>query len=301
MNDVATVPLSEDSPVDSGKPFIPEELTPLFYTPSYRDLTAGQRLRYNQLHALYFNEQIMFFERVLCCRILEALLREPWPDRVAAGLREFRDEERRHTEMFLRLNRLCAPRLYADRDFHFVQVPATWRAVLKWAVDHPALFPLFFWLMLLQEERALFYSKRYIRQRETIEPHFVKAHRLHLADEVGHVAWDEELIDALWWRARPWRRKMNARLFAWMLEEFFGAPKRAQLRVIDELGRELPELRERLPEMRRQLLALSQDEAYRTSLYSRQIIPRTFARFDESAEFRGLEICSYRPRPEGLR
>ncbi|HEX6899373.1 MAG TPA: diiron oxygenase [Thermoanaerobaculia bacterium] len=300
MNPVATAPPPEDSPVDSGKLFIPEELTPLFYTPSYGDLTAEQRLRYNQLHALYFNEQIMFFERALCCRILEALLREPWPDRVAAGLREFRDEERRHTEMFLRLNRLCAPRLYAGRDFHFVQVPAAWRVVLRWAVDHPVLFPLFFWLMLLQEERALFYSKRYIRQRETIEPSFVKAHRLHLADEVRHVAWDGELIDALWRRARPWRRRLNARLFAWMLEEFFGTPKRAQLRVVDELGRERPELRGRLPGMRRQLLALSKDEGYRTSLYSRQIIPKTFARFDESPEFRDLRMCGYHPQPEGL-
>ena len=74
MDSAATALLLEDSPVDSGRLFIPEELTPLFHTPSYGELTAAQRLRYNQLHALYFNEQIMFFERALCCRILESLL-----------------------------------------------------------------------------------------------------------------------------------------------------------------------------------------------------------------------------------
>ena len=296
MNELAPLPGPDGPPVDTSRLFIPEELTPLFYTPSYGDLTAAQRLRYNQLHALYFNEQIMFFERALCCRILGALLHEPWPDRLAEGLREFRDEERRHTEMFRRLNRRCAPHLYGESDFHFVRVPAPLRPLMKWAADHPLLFPLFFWLMLVQEERALYYSKRYIRHRETIEPHFVQAHRLHLADEVGHVALDQELIDALWQRAHPWLRSVNAKLFAWMMEELFGTPRRAQLRVIDELAREIPELRERQDGMRRQLLALSRDEAYRKTLYSRAILPQTFARFDGSAEFRALDLIGYSPR-----
>jgi len=290
------IPQLEDAYVDSDRLFIPPELTPLFHTPCYEDLTPAQRRRYNQLHALYFNEQITFFETALGQPVLSALLREPWPDRLAEGLREFRDEERRHTEMFLRLNRLCAPHLYGERDFHFVQVPAFLRPVMKWTAGHPLLFPLFFWLMLLQEERALYYSKRYIRHRETIEPHFVQAHRLHLADEVGHVAMDGELIDALWQRAHPWLRTVNAKLFAWMMEELFGTPRRAQLRVIDELAREMPELRGRRDEIHRQLLALSRDEAYRTTLYSREIIPQTFARFDGAAEFRVLDLIGYCPR-----
>lgn len=299
MNATATAPLLEDLPVDFGQCFIPEEFTPLFYTPSYRELTAAQRRRYNQLHALYFNEQIMFFETALGHGVLGALLREPWPDRLAAGLWQFREEERQHTEMFRQLNRRCAPELYAERDFHFVRVPAAAMALLRWMVDHPIAFPLFLWVMLVQEERSLFYSKGYLRDREAIEPHFVQAHRLHLADEVWHVGWDEELIDSLWRRANPLLRKVNAKLFAWMQEEFFGTPKRAQLRVVEELARELPELRPRLPEMRRQLLALSRDEAYRRSLYSRESVPRTFARFDESPEFRRLELCGYHPLPEG--
>jgi len=124
---------------------------------------------------------------------------------------------------------------------------------------------------------------------------FVEAHRRHLADEAKHVQWDEELLDALWRRAHPLLRGLNAKLFAWMLEEFFGAPKRAQLRVLDELVRELPELRGRLPEMRSQVLALSRDEAYRKTLYSREIVPRTFARFDDCPEFRALSLCGYQP------
>ena len=304
MNAMAAAPLLDDVSVDLGKLFIPAELTPLFHTPSYRELTEEQRLRYNQLHALYFNEQIMFFETALGRPILGALLREAWPDQLAAGLRQFLDDEQRHTEMFRRLNQRSAPRLYAGRDCHFIDIPAAWRAALRWAVNRPLSFPLFLWLMLLQEERSLFYSKAYLRHQASVEPSFVAAHRLHLVDEARHVHWDEELLDALWRRARPIVRTVNARLFAWMMEEFFGTPKRGQLAVLEELVRELPELRERQAEMRRQLLTLSRDEAYRSSLYSRQSVPRTFARFDRSPEFRVLSICGYhpqQPQPERVR
>lgn len=304
MNAVAAAFHLDDVSVDPGRLFIPAELTPLFHTPSYQELTEAQRLRYNQLHALYFNEQIMFFETALGRPLLRALLREAWPDRLAAGLRQFLEDEQRHTEMFRRLNRRSAPGLYDGRDYHFIDIPAAWGAVLRWTVDRPLSFPLFLWLMLLQEERSLFYSKAYLRHRTSVEPSFVEAHRLHLVDEARHVHWDEELLDALWLRARPVVRTGNARIFAWMMEEFFGTPKRGQLAVLAELVRELPALRERQAEMRRQLLSLSRDEAYRSSLYSRQIVPRTFARFDRTPELRGLSLCGYRPQPpqpEGVR
>lgn len=285
--------------MQAGKPFIPADLTPLFHAPVYRELKESERLRYNQLHALYFNEQIMYFETALGRPILTALLRQEWPDRLADGLRQFVAEELRHTEMFRQLNRRCAPHLYGERDYRFVEVPAFWTAAMRWAVNHPLSLPLFLWLMLLQEERSLYYSKAYLRHPSPLDPAFVEAHRLHLADEAKHVRWDEELLDALWLRAHPLLRSVNAKLFAWMLEEFFGAPKRAQLRVLDELARELPELRGRLPEMRRQVLALSRDEAYRKTLYSREIVPRTFARFDECPEFRTLSLCGYQPQSTG--
>lgn len=298
MHPPAPAPRPDDEPVDLRRSFIPEELTPLSFTPVYGELSAAQRLRYNQLQALYFTEQILFFETALGRPILDALLREAWPDSLAEGLRQFREEERQHSEMFRRLNLRCAPQLYDRGDFYFIRVPAAWKAALRWAADRPLLFPLFLWLMLLQEERSLFYSRAILRDRAALDPRFVAVHRRHLADEVGHVQWDEELLDALWRRASPLRRTINAKMFAWMLEEFFGAPKRGQLQVVAQLGRECPELRRREPEMRRQLLDLSRDEAFRASLYSRAIVPRTFARFDDAPELRVLSICGYRPQAE---
>jgi len=86
-----------------------------------------------------------------------------------------------------------------------------------------------------------------------------------------------------------------------MLGEFFNGPKRAQLRVVHELAREFPALRELEPEMQRQLLALSGDARFQSALYSREIVPRAFARFDESPEFQSLELIGYRRQPRGAR
>jgi hypothetical protein len=301
MSALAVTCLIESAAVDHRKRFIPEEFTPLYYTSSYRVLTEEQRLRYNQLQAIYFNEQIIFFETAIGRKVLEALLRLSLPPQLTKGLRQFLEEEQQHTEMFRRLNQQCAPQFYGAGHFYFIQPPRAWMAALSWATQHPRLFPMFLWLMLLQEERSLFYSRRVLAQREELEPHFVKTHRTHLADEVGHVRWDEELIESLWQRANPFLRKVNAQLFGWMLGEFFNAPKRAQVRVVHELAREFPALCELEPEMQRQLLALSEDAPYQTSLYSREIVPKAFARFDASPEFQSLELIGYCRRAEEAR
>jgi hypothetical protein len=301
MSALSVTCLIESAAVDHRKRFIPEGFTPLYYTPSYRVLTEEQRLRYNQLQALYFNEQIIFFETAIGRPVLDALMRDSLPRELTKGLRQFLEEEQQHTEMFRQLNQQCAPHFYGAGYFYFIQPPHAWMAVLRWATRHPRLFPMFFWLMLLQEERSLFYSRRAIAQREELEPHFVKTHRTHLADEVGHVGWDEELIEALWERANPFLRKVNAELFGWMLGEFFNGPKRAQLKVVHELAHEFPGLPELEPEMQSQLLALSEDGDYQRSLYSREIVPRAFARFDASPEFRSLVLSGYRRQAEGAR
>jgi hypothetical protein len=288
LEGAAPVPGS-GSPIDFARPFIPEALTPLFHTRAYGDLEPRHRLRYNQLQALFFNEQIVFFETLIGSGIMEALLAEPWPGGFGEELRKFWADEVRHTEMFRALNRRCAPHLYTGSDFHFIRVARPWTALLAWTTRRPRLFPLYVWLMLLQEERSLYYSGEYIRHKEALEPNFVSTYRAHLIDEAGHVRCDMELLDQWWPHANPRLRRMNARLLAWMVREFFSAPKRGQMGVVAELAREFPELRERLPEIRRQLLGLATDDAYQASIYSREIAPRCLARFDEWDEFRVME------------
>jgi hypothetical protein len=282
---VARLPATTSDAVDFSKRFIPEQFTPLFHTPAYHDLTVEQRRRYNQLYATYFTEQIIFFETSLSESVLLKLADSPLTGPLAAAMRQFLEEERRHTLMFRALNRACAPDLYRDRDFYFIRVPPVYARVFDWVARRVEFFPMMLWLMLLQEERSLFYSRAILRHGGDLERHFVDVHRIHLADEAGHVRWDEDLLDRIWTACPPLLRRFNAELFRWMVGEFFNTPRRGGLRVVSHFASEFPELTPRLPELRQQLFALSRSPEYHRSLYSRQIVPRTFARFDKCPEF----------------
>ena len=101
--------------------FMPPELTPLYYTAIYAQLSEDERLSYNQLHGLYFHEQIIFFEQSIICPVLAAV-RESTRD---AGLRssidQFIAEESRHSVAFHELLRQAAPEMYRNAPNHFIQ------------------------------------------------------------------------------------------------------------------------------------------------------------------------------------
>jgi para-aminobenzoate N-oxygenase AurF len=275
--------------IDFSRLFMPQELTPFYHTPGYVLLSASQRLRYNQLHALYFNEQTMFFEKALARNVLGYFLAQPLPAELKSGLRQFMAEEGQHTAMFRGLNRNCAPELYSQQDFYFIRVPGPAAALLDFISKRPRQFPLLLWLMHLQEERALFFGRTFLKCADSLEPHFVATQRKHVADEIGHLRWDEGLLDWVWPKAGFLRRQFNTRIFAWMIEEYFSTPKRTAVRVLAALIQEFPELRPDYKGFCRQLLELGKDPKYRRSLYCQENVPNTFKRFDAWPEFQPLK------------
>lgn len=275
-------------PIDFSRRFIPERLTPLYHTPGYTLLTSQQRLRYNQLHASYFNEQTIFFESAMAQHILRCFVVRKLPGALVEGLRRFVAEEAEHSMMFRVLNHQCLPAVYADGDFHFIRVPLISLAFLRQWVGRAHWFPFFLWILLIQEERALFYAKEFLNEAGDLEPHFVAAQRRHLADEVGHIQWDEELLDWVWPRLGNVWRGVNARLFIWMMGEYFTTPKRSGVHVVAELVKEFPALQPRWRELRHQMLQLSQNREFNLLCYSRAVTPKAFARFDRWPEFRPL-------------
>lgn len=275
-------------PIDLSRFFMPEEMTPFYFTPAYTTLTEAQRLRYNQLNALYFNEQTMFFEKSLARNFLGYFLEHPLPEDLKTGLRQFLAEEEQHTAMFQKLNRQCAPEIYAHRDFYFIQVPTGAAKILDAISKRPRWFPFVLWLAQLQEERALFFGRTFLKAADVLEPHFVAAQRKHLADEIGHVRWDEELLDRVWPETGAWLRNFNVRLLAWLMTEYFTTPKRSALRVVAALANEFPPLQPHLPEYCRQLRALGSDPVFCRSLYCQANVPMTFKRFDAWPEFKSL-------------
>jgi hypothetical protein len=281
----------------SERPFLPDALTPLFHTPSHAALTAEQRLRYNQLHGLYVNEQILFFEESLAEPVLGGLLRLPLPDGVDRALHRFRDDEAAHSLMFRELNRQLAPELYARSDFRFIPASRGARRVLGAIGRHPRWFPLLLWLMLMLEERSLHYGREIVRAAATLEPRVVETQTRHLRDEAHHVRWDQEVLDWLWPRTERPLRRLNAALFTWLVGEFFSVPRRGAVAVIDELARQCPELEARRPGLAGEVRALAGRPVFHASLYSRGIAPQTFRRFDRWPEFArvGSVLGAYAP------
>lgn len=282
----AATPGPTEGGIDFSRRFLPEAFTPLFHTELYGGLPEAVQLRYNQLQGLYFNEQVQFFEQEMLTPMLCALQKQALPPELAGKLAAFIEDERRHTAMFRELNLQSAPDLYASGPYTFIRVPHLGKALIHGMSGQPRLFPLIAWLTLLQEERALFYSKGCLEEAAELEPHFLATHRAHLADEVGHVRVDEELLDWLWPRSRSLIRFLNARLLGWMIGEFFLLPKRAGRQVVEQLAREFPHLD--AGALIQALEGLGADTAYLCTLYSRDITPRSFRRFDAEPSFHGL-------------
>jgi hypothetical protein len=270
--------------VDYSKYFVPECFTPLSYTSIYKDLTEAQRRRYNQLHGCYCNEQIMFLERCIADPVLDTLFRSAGNPTLAQQLKCFLEEEKRHTTMLAELNRLCFPHLYEQGQFYFLTVPPGLQTAVAWAAKHPSIFPLFVWLMLLEEERMVFFGREILQLKVDLEPHFVTVHRAHLADEIGHVQRDEEILDWIWPETARLLRKANATLLRWVVGEFFVTPKRSNVRVIEELTTEFPELTPRLKEIRREFLELRDDPNWNRALHSKATVPKTLARLQACSE-----------------
>ena len=289
---IATTPApvrAEKPPIDFSRRFIPEFITPLAYTAIYRELTDAQRLRYNQLYASNFHEQFMSLEKVLIEHLLQPLTHRFRDEKLAEHLVDFRNEEIKHTAMFHDLHVRCEPRLYAGHDFYFLRMPKPLRWALHQVGKRAAMFPFCLWLTIIEEERTIFYSKMYLDKATELESTFVATHRIHLADEVGHVRRDKELLERLWPdRSNLWRNA-NARIFSAILHEYFNVPKRGGWRVVLELVREFPELKRLLPQIRRELGALETNQEFLRILYTREMVPHTFELFDQWPEFRFLE------------
>ena len=230
----------------------------------------------------------MFFEKTLARNVLGYFLAQPLPGELKAGLQQFLAEEEQHTAMFLRLNRQCAPEIYAQQDFYFIQVPPVAAKTLDAISRRPHWFPFLLWLMHLQEERAMYFGRTFLKSADSLEPHFVAVQRKHLADETGHVQWDEALLELAWLKAGSLLRQFNVRIFTWMVKEYFTTPKRAALRIIAALVEEFPELRPQYSEFCSQLRALGNNPAFRRSLYCTENVPMTFKKFDVWPEFNSL-------------
>jgi len=296
----------EDSgtPIDLTCWFVCPTSTPLYYAPVYDALSEEQRLRYNQLTAMSFNELIAFFERTFLLTI-KALLaragRDGPGEAMARCLREFIEDEDSHIGWWRQLNCLSDAARYSREGDTIVRVSAVGRRALSFASSRPGLLPVVYWLMLALEERSLDISRRTLRTALRIEPRYRSIYRAHLRDETRHVQIDQHLIDRFYESSPGWLRQVSARLLRMMIGRYLLPPSRTAVRVVDRLVAEFPVLSGLRERIVGQLQSLAQEPAYHQMMFSRSSTPMLFAQFDRYEEMHGIAgvLKMYEPMGKG--
>jgi hypothetical protein len=273
--------------------YLPEHITHLYYSPVYSTLSPGQKLAYNRLHACYHCEICAFLEGELPKYYLQAVAAPNIPERLRRQAQALADSEKRHAATFRALARrispdLYSPDLYSRAEYVFVRPPSASSPIFRKLLNWSALRPTLLWIALIQEERGTFFGKEVLRQSEQLDPRMVDWQRRHLVDETDHLSLGEALLPLYWDASPPWMRRLNGRFLRFVLREFLSAPKRSGVRVIEYLVKERPELTPRKTELMSAMRELDRNPRFHESLYSRQIVPKTFALFDRYAEFGNL-------------
>jgi len=294
---------------DFSRPFVHEEVTQLYYTPSYSRLTRAQRIRYNQLAAVRVNEYIMMLEREFVDPVLKAL-RVHAAVRASAPLRRVLDgmlaEEARHYDAFAALNRRCLPGEYGTSDWCFMRLRPYEHAALRVMSAGARWLPFAVWIILAMEESSIGLAIAMMRGATgsalgPLDEHFLSVHREHVKDEARHIHIDVHLIrGCLASLPRPWRA-VNARLFMSFMRDMT-APRAngTGARVMRRLVVEFPELAPLEEQMIRELVALKHDAAFQESLFNRRLTPLAFGLYDEEPAFADLgRVLKAYVRPAG--
>lgn len=268
--------LSWESPIDRTMRFICPTLTPLYYAPSWNQLSESQQLRYNQLAGLCSNELIGLFERSLQ-PIFQNLLEAPFlPQDLRALLPGFIADETRHAQIWYQMNQQVEPQWYADGPLSMVKLPAAVRALTGVMTSYPAQFPAVVWIALILEEHSLEITRRTMQCEWPIEPRFLAALRLHAQDEARHVQIDWHVLQHLLDRLSRPMRTLNAWVLRRVVENLLFKPVHVAVRVIERLTTEFGDLKPLLPVLTKELAALAHCQAYRRMIFSREANPMSF-------------------------
>ena len=295
----ATEPMPSFSVIDFSRPFVPEHFTQLYHTPFYSKLTFVQKLRYNQLFGIRTNEQFLMFEEDFANRVVVKMLRHPAVIRdeaLGACLVKMIEEEERHQEMFMRLNRLCLPEVYSVQARYFTKLNSLEKFIFRLATAAPRQFSFLLLAIMLLEESTTALSRSMTKSNSlgalgSLEDNFVKAHVAHLKDEVRHLHIDINLIEACLANMPGWKSKINAILFKTIMREIL-LPKRSGLVVIRHLVQEFPELEPIRQAMINSVFELQYCHGFIDDIFNRKQMPLTFRVLDAHPEFHFQQLYS---------
>lgn len=281
-------------PLDRGKLWSPEHISPLTHLPSYARLNAEQRRRYNQLFAVGVCEQFVWFEQHLLCVVLRKLLAEERdiPPQLREAIEHFIVEEDKHSEMFWRMCEKAEPALYPTRRFKLFNTSRLQSLVTNFMLKRPRTFLLWIWAAIFFEERTVDYCRQYRKAVKAdpaqLDPSFCELHEFHFKDEARHYQLDQHLLTWLYDPEPAWKKSLAARMFKQLMKAYV-SPRRTSQRILDQLGVEFPGLTaEVLPALRAELPSLKTSRSFHQAAFSRDAVPRTMELFAEYPEHDGL-------------
>lgn len=222
------------TPLSNEKNWIAESLVTVRYLPSYKSLTAEQRLRYNHLYALSVCEQFIWFEQGLICPIINKwIANSDLPEDFRLALKFFNEEELRHSSMFRRLLKKADHRAYSTGDFRLYKLKPLHKAFFNSVIRWPQIFLAWIWMAIYFEERTLFISRHY-HDDASVDQTFRRCHQLHMIDEARHLQIDQYLLKYFYDSASPFKRRLAGKMFTALLRAYT-SPKNTSRNILRQM------------------------------------------------------------------
>jgi hypothetical protein len=175
----------------------------------------------------------------------------------------FAEEEKKHAEMFVRVNRRSEPLLYQDSNYYLMTLGGKDLAgYMRSIAKRFRFFGVWVWVALFFEERSLMYSKAFLRDRSpNIAALFRETHRLHMLEELYHVQADAVLIDRYYRPLGRFKRWLAARMLDRIVSSYL-SPKKLSVQIARVLNEEFPEENGGIAEIMRELPSLKTNRRF---------------------------------------
>lgn len=289
--------------VDRTKLFGPEDMSHLYYCPSYQLLTTEEKRYYNQVHGMGVAEQFIFLEEILLVRGLESIVarqgaRLPAP--LKQAIATFVEEEIKHSAMFARLLAAADPEVYGKSRWDVYKLSRSEYFFFDVCLKMPEIFLWWIWLAVVFEEKTLDFYRKYkaVPDRDSLDPLFYAVHRYHAIDEVRHFQLDHHFIDQWWVPAPSWKKWINKQIFSRMMWSFTH-PRRTVRHALEKLLARFPRLEAHREAIFTECLVVYKNPAWQEAFYSRSSLPHTFALLDRFPEMHSMRdvFPMFTPRP----
>lgn len=192
--------------------WLPSNMNPISYLPSYNLLSGEEKLKFNQYYALGLCEKFVFLEECLITSITKLLQVESMNSQLRLQCEQFVEEEKDHCDLFINLCNVAEPKKYNGKPYYFLKQFKSHNFFADFIFKKPNLFLFWSWLAVYFEEKTIIVSHEYVNAKKSVDSLFCKAHFLHLQDELQHVQFDIDFINNFYKTKSNYKKKIAVKM-----------------------------------------------------------------------------------------